>query len=182
MKEAYHIKYLKNPEIDKLEWDDCIRKSANGLIYAESAYLDHMAANWDALVLNDYEAVMPLTWKRKWGIKYLYQPPFIQQGGIFFKKQLTAKTIQSFITEASHKFKFAEFTINYLNEFPSGKGLQVKMRNNFILQLGDGYKHIAQRYNSYIKQRLSRLSKFSLQYKHVNDITSAIKLYRNLYG
>ena len=182
MKEAYQIKYIKNGDIDKLKWDNCIRQSNNGLIYAESFYLDHMSANWDALILDDYEVVMPLTWKRKWGIQYLYQPPFIQQGGIFFKKKLTAKIIRSFIDEASHKFKFAEFTINYLNELTPEKGLQVKMRNNFILQLGDGYKQVAKRYNSYIKQRLSRLAKFSLQYKPSTDHTAAIKLYRKLYG
>ena len=31
---------------------------------------------WDALVLDDYAAVMPLTWRRKYGTRYLYQPAF----------------------------------------------------------------------------------------------------------
>jgi len=176
------IHYLTYKEIDKAKWDLCIRQSINGLIYAESVYLDHMAANWDGLVLGDYEAVMPLTWKRKWGIQYLYQPAFIQQGGIYAKKKLPAKIIRSFIEAASNKFKFAEFTINYLNELSPEKGLQVKPRNNYILPLGAGYKSITHRYNSYIRQRLSRLAKFSLQYKPSTDHAAAIKLYRKLYG
>ncbi len=41
------------------------------------------AGQWDALVLDDYQAVMPLTWRSKFGIRYLYQPAFTQQTGIF---------------------------------------------------------------------------------------------------
>ncbi len=42
-----------------------------------------MAKQWDALVWNDYEAVMPLTWNRKYGIAYLYQPFLTAQLGVF---------------------------------------------------------------------------------------------------
>lgn len=88
-----HIVHLTYDEIDRKKWDACIRQSLNGLIYAETVYLDHMAVNWDGLVLGDYEAVMPLTWKKKWGIKYLYQPAFFQQGGIFSSKKLNKVSI-----------------------------------------------------------------------------------------
>ena len=42
-----------------------------------------MARHWDGLILNDYEAVMPVTWNQKWGIKYLHQPALTPQLGIF---------------------------------------------------------------------------------------------------
>ena len=153
------------------------------MIYAESVYLDQMAASWDAIVLDDYEAVMPLTWKKKLGIRYLYQPPFIQQQGIFFQNKLSPKVMRSFMEKAFTKFKFAEFTINYQNLIDwKQKDLKVVMRNNFILPLGAGYKNIYAEYNTYIKQRLSRLKKFSLQYRHSTDHTGAIELYKELYG
>lgn len=177
-----HIVHLTYDEIDRKKWDACIRQSLNGLIYAETVYLDHMAVNWDGLVLGDYEAVMPLTWKKKWGIKYLYQPAFFQQGGIFSAKKLSKATIASFIQKASTAFRFAEITLNYMNEPVPEKGLQIKLRNNFILQLGKGYKHLYSRYDDYIKQRLKRLSKFCLQYKKDDDIAGSIKLYRKLYA
>ena len=178
-----NLTYLTYKEIDKKKWDECIKQSVNGLIYAESTYLDHMAANWDAVVLGDYEAVMPLTWKRKWGILYLYQPPFVQQGGIFFKTKLTAGLIQGVLDKAFEKFKFAEINLNYFNIIDwKQKGMRTNMRNNYILQLGKGYKNISTGYNTYIKQRVSRLKKFSLQYTHSTDHAAAIKLYRELYG
>lgn len=176
------LNYLTYKEIDKIKWDDCIKRSVNGLIYAESVYLDHMSANWDAIVLGDYEAVMPLTWKKKLGIHYLYQAPFIQQGGIFFKDKLPVKLMRSFMEMASSKFKFAEFTVNYQNLIDwKQEDLKQNLRNNFILQLGSGYKNIYSGYNTYIRQRLNRLKKFSLQYKHSTDHPGAIKLYKELY-
>ena len=66
------IVYTKHTYIDKQKWDECILKSHNGLIYSTAAYLDSMAGSWDALILNDYEAVMPLPWRKKFGIQYIY--------------------------------------------------------------------------------------------------------------
>ena len=79
MSDPLHIQYLSHDEIDKPKWDRCIDEAPNGLIYSYSFYLDHMAKHWDGLVLskgphsdNDYEAVMPLTWNKKYGLHYLY--------------------------------------------------------------------------------------------------------------
>ena len=77
------IKYLKHNQIDKQKWDSAIENAENGLVYALSWYLDIVSPNWDALVVGDYEQVMPVTHKRKYGIKYLIQPPFCQQLGFF---------------------------------------------------------------------------------------------------
>src|SRR3982751_7041868 len=90
------IQYIPQKNIDKKKWDACIGNASNGLIYGYSFYLDHMAKHWDALVLNDYEAVMPLTWKKKYGISYLYQPPFVAMAGIF-GNNLSADDAKAFI-------------------------------------------------------------------------------------
>ncbi len=87
------ISYLRHENIDKKKWDNCIAHANNSLIYAYSYYLDAMSENWNALVMNDYEAVMPLTWAKKFGFRYLRQPVFTQQLGIFgnisFEKNIT---------------------------------------------------------------------------------------------
>jgi len=59
------IHHLSRKEIDDIRWNNCIEKSAAGLIYANAAYLDHLSAGWEALVVGDYECVMPLTQKKK---------------------------------------------------------------------------------------------------------------------
>ena len=77
------IRYLRHEEIDKEKWDRCIDNAPNGLIYAYSYYLDAMSTHWDGIVSGDYQSVFPLTWNKKYGIKYLYQPFLTAQLGIF---------------------------------------------------------------------------------------------------
>ena len=83
MSEKELIEYKKHSEIDRQRWDACIEGSVNRLPYALSWWLDTVCPDWDALVEDDYRAVMPLTRDRKFGFDYLYQPYFTQQLGVF---------------------------------------------------------------------------------------------------
>ncbi len=176
------IVYLTYRQIDKQKWEDCIKNSVNRLIYAQSFYLDAMAENWDALVLNDYEAVMPLTWKKKWGIKYLYQPAFIQQGGVFFTTELSAGTLQAFTDMAFSHFKFAEITFNYLNECSDIHKGQVSLRNNYVLPLNKSYNEIYTGYPSLTIKNLNRAKNLNLHFSAGTDYLSVLKLYEKLYS
>ncbi len=108
---------VHHADIDKEKWDRCIDHAANGLIYGYSYYLDIMSANWDALVLNDYEMVMPLTWDKKFGITYLRQPVFTQQLGIFASSFIKDDVTKEFLEKAMEEFSFAEISLNYGNEY-----------------------------------------------------------------
>ena len=80
------IRYLAHNDINRDQWDNCIRQAENGLIYGYSWYLDTTAGNWDGLVSGDYEAVMPLPLKKK--IFYpVYLPAFSYRStGCIWKK------------------------------------------------------------------------------------------------
>jgi Acetyltransferase (GNAT) domain len=176
------IQHLTYKDIDKQKWDSCIQRSVNRLIYAKSFYLDAMAQNWEGLVLNDYEAVMPLTWKKKWGISYLYQPAFMQQGGIFFTGELSENTLQAFINKAFSIFNFAEITLNYLNKPGDIRNSQVSMRNNFVLPLNLTYEDLSARYPAVTKKNLKRAKNQALQYEFTPHYLPVLKLYKQLYA
>ena len=135
------IRYLDRKEIETDKWDQCIREAANGLIYGRSFYLDTMSRNWSALVLNDYDAVMPLTWNRKFGISYLYQPPFTAQLGMFFKKNLDGNILENFIRHTKLHFRFCEIHLNFANSTIGGR-----LRANYILSLKNTYPEIRHGY------------------------------------
>ncbi len=175
------LKHLLHSEIDKVKWNHCISKSDHALLYAEAEYLDALAVNWDALVLNDYESVMPLCWKSKWGINYLYQPPFVQQSGIFSTKPLSDIVVQQFINAAAMHFKFAEISLNYGN-FSSNFNCTVAARNNFIMSLESEYEKTFNNYKPYIRERLNRLKKFNMKYQVSDDTNRAINFYQKTYG
>jgi len=152
MAENGAIQYLTNHEIDKVKWDECINSASNGLIYAYSFYLDHMSKHWDALVLGDYNAVMPLTWNKKYGTYYLYQPPFIASAGVF-GEHITKEITQNFIDVIPSKFKLIEISLNHRN---STDGKEIVVKNNYILDLNRSYEDIYKSYRDNIKRNIKK--------------------------
>ena len=138
------ISYLRNANIDKIKWDRCIHNSQNELIYAYSFYLDAMSENWDALILGDYEIVMPLTWKKKYGIYYLYQPFFCASLGVF-GNNLSAEIVRDFLNNVPAKFRYWDFYLNRNNLF-SLSDFPMYERNNFILPLNKNYEDLFSKY------------------------------------
>ncbi len=175
-----NIRYIPYQEIDKIEWDRCIDGSSNKLIYAKAFYLDAMAGEWDALVLNNYEAVMPLTLRKKWGINYLYQPAFTQQLGVFFSGAEGTEIVGAFLAEAASHFKFIEINLNFQNRTSQVNG-SFSARNNFVLSVSKSYEELRQTYPGFTIKHLKRAAKANLKYEASTDYLSVVKLYKKLY-
>jgi len=148
------ISYFTSGTVDKTKWDKCISEAPNGLIYSFSFYLDHLADEWDALVLNDYEAVMPLPKRKKWNIEYIYQPFLTAQLGIT-GKNIGASIIQAFLDAIPQKFRLWECPLNFGNLFPL-KGYGIYERKNFILHLGSSYKDLQGNYNENTRRNIKK--------------------------
>ena len=168
------INYLTYQQINKIKWDACIDKADNGLIYAYSFYLDAMAKNWDALVLGDYEAVMPLTWNKKYSINYLYQPSFTACLGIFGKK-LPAETVSEFLKAIPSKFKYWDIYFNPGNLFKL-KDFDLYQRMNYVLSLNNSYENLYNAYRENIKRNIKKSEQFQLSVNKNIAIADIIKL------
>lgn len=148
------IRYLKHDDIDPAKWDACIERAANGLIYAYSFYLDHLSTHWDALVLGDYEAVMPLPWRKKFGIHYLYQPTFIAQGGVF-GNTVDEEMVGNFLQAIPKKFRLIEINLNPGNIFSVPTGFE-NLGTNYVLPLNASYQDIYSNYKENHKGSIKR--------------------------
>ncbi len=146
------IKYLKHNEINKDKWDNCIEKSSNGLVYALSWYIDIIAPNWHAIVLNDYNAVLPLPWKKKYGLKYIYHPLFAQQLGVFFQGS-ECPDIELFLNAIPNSFIKSEISFNYANTVNCNNE---NKRLNSILSLKNSYALITKNFNTNTKRNLKK--------------------------
>ena len=169
------IQYLQHPQIDKVKWDNCLATAPNGLIYAHSCYLDKMAVDWDALVLNDYEAVMPLPWKKKWGIYYLAHPPLTASLGIF-GTLVTGELISRFIKAIPARFKLADLLLNRDNILPSS-GLQ-SIRSNYVLDLHRPYEAIYNEYRNNVRRNVKKAQQLNCRYATGIPLEEIIKLAR----
>ena len=171
------IRYLNRQQIDMDKWDQCIQQAPNGLIYARSFYLDSMSKNWSALIWKDYEGVMPLTWNRKFGFSYLYQPAFTAQLGVFFKTLADHSVFEHFIQHAKSHFRFCEIYLNFAN--PSAEN---HLRANYVLELGKPYTEIRKYYKKRLLENLHESESFHLHYQVSGDFFSVIHLFKDQYS
>lgn len=153
------ISYLKHEDIDANKWDQCMEAAPNSLVYSQSWYLDKICDCWDALVIGNYQYVMPLTHRKKMGINYLYQPLFSQQLGIF--PTPTKEISQLFLAEINMRFPFVEINLNAMQLPVEGFGLHEE-RQTFLLSLNDSYEQIAGKYSSHTKRKLKKAKKKNL--------------------
>lgn len=174
------LQYIQRKDIDTARWDTCIDEAPNGLIYAYACYLDQMAKHWDALVLGDYEAVMPLTWNKKWSISYLYQPPFTASLGIF-GKQLTEEIVQAFNAAIPARFKLIEINLNYGNILSAASGFSI-LRNNYTLSLHKSYDELYKGYRENIRRNVRKAIQLNCRYETGIDINAILQLSREQMG
>jgi hypothetical protein len=170
------IQYRKRHEIDNDKWNLCIETAPNGLIYAYSFYLDGTADNWDALILNDYEAVMPLPWRKKIGFYYLYQPFFSAQLGVF-GNNINANLVENFLKAIPSKFKLWELSLNHQNIFRLNS-FRLFERVNFVLPLNHAYETLYTNYSENIKRNIKKSVQYGCHKKTDFDIDDVIELSR----
>lgn len=155
------IAFLDNNQINRHKWNNCIMQSINGLVYAYDWYLDIVAENWAALVENDYESVMPLVYRKKAGIHYIFPPIFTQQLGIFSKSLLDQNICNRFITAIPPKFRFIEYNLNSFNQINKEK-FDTRENTNHLLDLINNYENISSNYSENLKRNLKKAHKSAL--------------------
>ena len=168
------IRYLQHKEIEKAKWDACIEQAPNGLIYSYSYYLDAMSKHWDALVLKDYEAVMPLTWNKKYGFYYLYQPAFTASLGVF-GNNLTKEIIDDFLSMIPSKFKLVEISLNSGNIIGETKSFSL-LRSNYVLNLNKPYEEIYKAYRDNHKRNISKAFQLGCSIRREIAVNEIIQL------
>lgn len=154
------IQYLEHNKIDKKKWDSTIAECGN--IYAYSWYLDIVHSGWEALVEDDYQAVMPLTGGKKFGVNYLFQPYFVQQLGVFSKASMTPEKNNTFLQAIPKKYRFAEIRLNESNTF-NDDVQGIEYHRNVILDLNQDYEIIKANYHTNTKRNLAKAENNNLQ-------------------
>lgn len=174
MNSIFPIRFVPYKEIDFTKWDNCITNASNGLIYGYSFYLDHMARQWDALVMNDYEAVMPLIWNRKYGINYIHQPFLTAQLGVF-GKMINAELLETFLQAIPSRFQYWDFYLNHHNVFAL-KNFDLYQRKNYTLDLDKPYEVLYNNYRENIQRNIRKAEQLGCMPEKDFDVQKVIDL------
>ncbi len=152
------INYIPNENIDFKKWDKCIKKAFNGNIYAYSWYLNIVSDNWDALVENDYERVMPLPQTRFAGKEIITQPKFAGQLGIYSTTTLSENKISNFINSIPIIFRYVNLKLNKHNKLSNS----LRTSNKYVffdLDLIKPYEKLREIYPSSLTEILKTTEK-----------------------
>lgn len=184
------IQYVDHHQIDPTKWDSAILRSPHPLVYGLYEYLNAVCdSQWDALIYKDYEAVFPLPFKNKFGIKYLVQPVFCQQLGAFGSNANVST--HNFLSAIPKRFLRVRLQLNpYFDQQNEVESILTKhsgkwassgkltTKTNMTIQLSQPLD-----YNKDCKKNLHRLAELRIEYKiNAISIRDAIDTYRKAWG
>lgn len=171
------LKFLNRSEIDEIKWDSCVDSALYNSVYGYSWYLDAITdQNWSAVILEDYKAVFPLPWRKKYGIFYIYQPFFCQQLGIF--SSVSDLNTDDFVLAIPKKFKRIHLQLNHY--YPHN--LKTREHPNYILNLNQSYKELRTNFKQDAIKNLKKSEKKQFQYDENIPVSQVIDIHRNFWG
>jgi hypothetical protein len=152
------MKLIRHSEIDLSKWDNAIENSDHPLVFAQSFYLNAVCPDWKLIADKDLKTFMPVTEAKKFGIKYLIQPPFTPQLGVYGKTN--EKTFHEFFDVLRSQYKFISIELNSgNNSFHSGKS-----KKTFVIDLEKELQ-----FNSNTKRNISKAIKANLKVEVIPD-------------
>lgn len=171
------IKYVTRKDLDIKKYNNCIEKSIQSRIYAFSWYLDVVAENWSVLVVDDYETVLPIPFNKKLFLKYITQPYFCQQLGVFSNKIISKDFQKEILEHIPSKFLKISLNLNSENYLLS----ESSSRINYTLNLSREYSEIKKDFSKGRKHAVKVGQKASLKLIPIS-INKLIEIQKNNYS
>ena len=186
------MRVLDRNEIPDADWDEFIDQSPQGVHYAKTWYLDVVWEGWQGIMVyfkGKLQAVMPLKTSRKFGISYLFNPPFAQYLGIFFadarlkheKSLALKKRLTEALVAALPENKM--FILNFAPEFDYPipffwRGFELHNRYSYWLDNQSDKINLFQNCNERTRTYISKARKSGLIARLTDDADSIIRLSR----
>ncbi len=104
------IRYVTHADIDRTAWDALLLRCPGRLWYARSRVLDRTGP-WDALIDEEAGGIMPLPYRVRWGIPYVYNPYGLQQLGVFALEP-SRELAAAFIHAIPRRFRYVDIWVN----------------------------------------------------------------------
>ncbi len=172
------IQLLSRKQINIEKYDTCIANATQCNVFGFSWYLDIACTNWSALVLDDYDAVMPIPWRKKLFTKYVYPPFWILELGIYSNEVVDEN---EFLIALFDSFNFVETRLNTHNSFSMFLPYR-KVRSFQYISLNKTYDLIVNNYRKDRKKDLKKALKHDLTEKWNGDARKFIQLYQKNIG
>lgn len=175
------MRFVSRAEIDDRRWDECILRYG-GTVYNLSWYLDATAENWCALIEDDYQVIMPLPFKSKAGVKWIYQPFFTRQGGMFSAAPIDAETITSFFSHISSEFREFRYCASFEKEISLPALYNVETYIYQSLKLEGTAQQLLAGFSENARRLLRKAEKEELRCEETNNAKGVTDLFQQEKG
>ena len=144
------IIWLRSSEIHRAGWDECIKHAFNGSVYGYSWYLDAVCWEWEALVVGDYEMVMPLPLQKIGGVRIVANPFLLPYVSIYSRVRPSLEKIHQFFDAIP--YGQVKLSLLPFNGFPQYALTPRKLPQMVPFDLIMDYDSVDQRFTSLFDQ------------------------------
>jgi len=139
-----------------------------------------MAGSWDGLIYGDYEAVMPLPYRKKYGFKYVYPPAFTQQIGITRPDARARELEPLFWQHLPGDVSFFEMNLNTNNLEPQLRS-RITERKNYFLLLDKTYADRAEGYSRSARRNIRKAYSNGISVGNSVDVRDIIDIHQRRF-
>ncbi|KXK38514.1 MAG: hypothetical protein J5I52_01520 [Saprospiraceae bacterium] len=173
------IRKIKRRVLDTDKYTQTLAKAQNHRIYAEYWYMDVVTGgNWECIVYGDYEVVMPIPLQYKFGIKWVAQPMYCQQLGVFYNQDMDEELFRIFEKQL-HQYRVRSYHFNEDNTTafqPKGT-----LKVNHLLDLRPDFNTLSSAFKRDRKKDLRRHQGTGLQLVQSAEIDLFFSLFKQDY-
>lgn len=173
------IKVLESSEIDKSKWNDYVSKSYNASFYGYTHYLDNICPQWCALIIGNYDYIIPLPYKKFLWFRIVYMPLFTIRFSIFSKNEIDNSFINNIFNFIPSKYKFLAFNID---NFESNNFRFISFKKNYQkLKLDKPYSELYLNYSKSHKKNILKAQKQNIEIFKSTDFDKLISMQKELF-
>jgi hypothetical protein len=183
-----NIKHYTSDKINKSLWDECLRKSPDGIIYAKSWFLDNLPYPWEGVVDEQidekgnifYASIMPLQIHQKLGIRYIVQDAFAHELGIFsIYQKLSEQYVLEFIKTAFEPYSYiSKYIFHSKQKHISQFFGDIKLHITYHLKLDKKYEHLFQNFRDDRRWNIRKANKNQLIARKSANFDRLITLFK----
>lgn len=168
-----HFQFFAHTNIDIDRWDKAISQCENENPYAYSTWLNLVCPGWGAYINNDYSILIPIPLKYKFGIRYVSQPLFTQQLGVFNSIPLLPDELSLILNDLRAQFKKIHYQFNISN--PKINGL--KSKTTYTLPLNKSFNELFEGFSMHHQRNINKALRILNEKKGTIEISKDIEVF-----
>lgn len=167
------IQFIPSPKINTDKWNTALKSAYGESIYGHAWYLDAFCY-WEALVVDDYRIVIPIPFRKRFGISYVYVPRFCQTLGVFSTDKIDSELASELLNALSNRYRFVDIALANLDLNPSFAPVS---NRNVEMSLAMPYDSLFQNFSSNTKRNIRKSVKSNSTFSLTTDPEKIINAY-----